>query len=75
MSDWIKCSDRMPELSQQVLCVDSDGEYEVALYAKGCIQEFLSFPHVAASFLLHTGSHCPHHQKTKPPFGGFFMHQ
>jgi len=35
MSDWIKCSERMPELGQQVLCIDDIGEYEAAVYSNG----------------------------------------
>lgn len=35
MSDWIKCSEGMPVLGEEVLCINSDMEYETCLYAKG----------------------------------------
>lgn len=35
--NWIKCSDQMPELSQEVLCFDEFQNYEVCHYAMGYI--------------------------------------
>ncbi len=35
MSEWIKCSEQMPELGQDVLCINIDGDYETCLYTKG----------------------------------------
>ena len=32
---WIKCSERMPDLNQEVLCVDEFGQQDVARYAIG----------------------------------------
>jgi len=34
MQNWIKCSERMPELGQEVLCVDEFHNYETALYTR-----------------------------------------
>lgn len=30
--EWIKCSERMPEIGQEVLCIDEYGEQVVAHY-------------------------------------------
>lgn len=33
--DWIKCSERKPEVDQEVLCIDAHDMQEVARYAMG----------------------------------------
>lgn len=50
MANWIKCSERMPELGKEVLCINSDGEYEVCLYAKGWYLDEPSFAACAGEF-------------------------
>lgn len=35
MYDWIKCSERMPDLQQEVLCIDEFGTYEACHYGHG----------------------------------------
>lgn len=35
MSNWIKCSERMPEIGREVLCIDEFGDYEAAIYDSG----------------------------------------
>lgn len=37
MSQWIKCSERMPELKQEVLCINEWGDYEAGIYDVGYI--------------------------------------
>lgn len=37
MSEWIKCSERMPEIGREVLCIDEFGDYEAAIYDSGYI--------------------------------------
>ncbi|QZA71122.1 hypothetical protein AH01_4 [Pantoea phage AH01] len=53
MGDWIKCTEQMPELGQQVLCIDETGEYEAAVYSNGNVsrgaQFFCSFGCVDAT--------------------------
>lgn len=50
MSNWIKCSDRMPELGEEVLCIDEFGNYEAALYYSGYIPGPLFFATSAGEF-------------------------
>ena len=45
-SGWIKCSDLMPELATEVLCIDEFGDYETAIYDVGYIP---SLPFFATS--------------------------
>lgn len=48
MSEWIKCSERMPKLEQEVLCVDQFDNYEAAIYTKGYFKESNPFFAVTA---------------------------
>lgn len=37
MQNRIKCSERMPELGQEVLCIDQFNNYQAAIYDTGYI--------------------------------------
>lgn len=59
MNEWIKISERMPELGREVLCIDEFGNYETAIYDVGYIP---SLPFFAAS----AGEFYPTHWQPLP---------
>ena len=50
MQNWIKCSERMPELEQEVLCIDKFSNYEAAIYTKGYFGDTPFFAITAGEF-------------------------
>lgn len=59
MGNWIKCSERMPELNQEVLCIDRFGNYEAAIYTKG-------YFHGEPFFAITAGEFHPSHWQPLP---------
>lgn len=59
MANWIKCSEQMPELNQEVLCIDQFGNYEAALYTKGYFGD-------TPFFAITAGEFCPTHWQPLP---------
>lgn len=50
MANWIECSERMPELDQEVLCIDQFENYEAAIYTKCYFSDTPFFATTAGEF-------------------------
>lgn len=60
MSEWIDCKVKMPEIEQEILCVDEFGNYEAAIYTMGYIKNGTPF------FAITAGEFHPSHWMPLP---------
>lgn len=58
--NWIKCSDQMPDIEQEVLCIDDFGNYEAAVYTTGWFNNQIPF------FAVTSGVFNPTHWQPLP---------